>query len=159
MHNWTCIWYYYRTKRNFERKYGKGNDNELFLFHGTTPDLVEIILKHNLDPRLAGKNGSLLGKGTYFAMNAKYSNDYAEKDDTGHRYLFLARVLTGTRCLGNHTYLKPPLVNPDNPRGATFDSCVDKLKCPSIYCIFHNSQFYVEYLIKYMWNIYQARWN
>lgn len=103
-----------------------------------------------MDPRLAGKNGSLLGKGTYFAVNAKYSNDYAEKDDNGYRYLFLARVLTGTRCRGKSTYLRPPLVNPSNPRDATFDSCVDKVNCPSIYCIFHNSQFYVEYLIRYM---------
>lgn len=144
------FWYIHRTKRKFERQYGKGNDNELFLFHGTTSELAQIIVKQNLDPRLAGKNGSLLGKGTYFAVNAKYSHDYTEYDSNYHRYMFLARVLTGKRCKGSQKYLRPPLVNPQNPRGATFDSCVENESDPSIYCIFHNSQFYVEYLIEYM---------
>ena len=44
--------------------------NEKKLFHGTTPDVVEAICKHNFDWRVHGKNKTSFGEGSYFARDA-----------------------------------------------------------------------------------------
>ena len=50
--------------------------NEYYFFHATKPELVEIICKQGLDPRIAKVNGRL-GTGVYGAEDACKSHDYA----------------------------------------------------------------------------------
>ena len=131
-----------------EDTYGKGCINERSLFHGTTPSSLDVISDQNLDPRLAGnRTGTILGKGTYFAVNASYSDGYAKPDDAGHKYMFLCKVLAGNSCQGKHDYTRPP---PQFEGGPLFDSCYNNELDPSIYCIYHDSQYYPEYLIDYI---------
>lgn len=138
-----------RKKRKLEGQYGNSNINERTLFHGTTPDLAKVIEHQNLDPRLSGTNGTLYGKGTYFAVESSYSDSYAEKDDDGHKFMFMVDVLTGRYCKGDESYKRPPPIDTSNPYSPLYDSCVDDINNPSIYCIFHDSQFCINYLIEY----------
>ena len=141
---------YYLKRRKMEHDYGHGCANELSLFHGTVPDKLDVIAEQNLDPRLAGgRVGAIFGKGTYFAIDAKYSDLYAQANDKGHKFMFLVKVLAGKTCVGNQDYLRPPQVDPSNSTSPLYDSCVDNVKSPRIYCIFHDTQYYPEHLIEY----------
>lgn len=133
-----------------QKQNGIDYENEFSLFHGTTPDLARIIENQNLDPRLSGKNGTLYGKGTYFAVAAQYSDRFAESNEEGLKFMFMARVLTGKVCQGDPVYRRPPQIDQSNPSSPLYYSCVDKIHNPAIYCIFHDSQFYIDYLIEYI---------
>jgi poly [ADP-ribose] polymerase 10/14/15 len=94
------------------------------------------------------------GKGAYFAVQSAYSdnNRYAQPDVNDVKRMLLNRVLVGVHCLGNSSVE----VLPQRP-GVTFNNfpvCYDSAadsngKTPSIYVIFHDTQAYPEYLIKY----------
>lgn len=143
------IYNFCRKKQQLEDQYGHGRSNELILFHGTTPDLASVIEMQNLDPRLSGRNATVYGKGTYFAVDANYSDDFTEEDDDGHKYMFMATVLAGKFCKGHTSFTRPPHMGTSN-QSPLYDSCVNDISNPSIYCIFHDSQFCIKYLIEYM---------
>lgn len=64
--------------------------------------------------------------------------------------MFMAKVLTGKFCAGDETYKRPPPINPSDRLSPLYDSCVDNINNPSIYCIFHDSQICIDYLVEYM---------
>ena len=128
-----------------ERAGRSRNVTELLLFHGTDSlDTVRGIAINNFDHRLSGKNATMYGEGVYFAKNAKYSHAYTKPPD---RFMFLARVLVGEFTKGERSYKRPPA----KPGAAheLYDSCVDKVTCPSIYVVFDTKQYYPEFLIQY----------
>jgi hypothetical protein len=63
--------------------------------------------------------------------------------------MFLARVLVGDYTTGKNMFRKPPPVDPSQPFGRCYDSCVNDPSNPSIFVIFNNSQCYPEYIIEY----------
>lgn len=137
------------TKRTMERKYGLGAANELALFHGTSFKCVEAIQHQNIDPLLAGENvGTIWGKGAYFAIDAKISDNYASSDDDGYRYMFMARVLTGQIAQGARDLKRPPPLDSTMPN-ALADAVVDDMNNPRVYVVFRNQQIYPEFLIQY----------
>ena len=86
---------------------------------------------------------SLYGEGVYFAKDAAYSaRDRYSKQDTesGHKYMYLARVLVGKYTKGDKGIKKPP---------ATFDSVVNDVDDPGIFVVFYDGQAYPEYLITF----------
>lgn len=145
-----ALWDAYNVhKKNFERKYGLGCAQELSLFHGTPAVAVNPIQLQNIDPLLAGNNvGAIWGKGAYFATDAKTSDNYAQANDDGHRFMFMARVLVGRYGQGAQGMQRPPLVGGANSM-ELFDSVVDNLDHPRIYVVFRNQQIYPEFLIQY----------
>lgn len=131
-----------------ESRLGKGCANELDLYHGTKPELVDIICDQSLDPRLAGDNvGVLFGQGTYFATEAKYSDGYAEPNDKHHKFIFQCRVLAGKWTYGDPKYRRPPEIA--GSRRDLYDCCVDNVDKPKIFCLFDINQYYPEYVIEY----------
>lgn len=131
-----------------EKLYGIGCSNELTLFHGTQSDKVDLIINQGLDFRLSGnRTGTLFGKGAYFALEAKYSDNYAVSDSDGLKVMLVFDVLAGKYCVGSSSFTRPPN-DPDNPE-RLLDSCVNDMKKPTIYCLFDNHQYYLKYLIKY----------
>lgn len=142
----------YKRKRQEMREQLKPRSEKL-LFHGTTSDVVDAICTRNFDHRVCGKNGTKYGQGSYFAVDASYSNNYSnnysktEGDET--RYMFLAKVLTGEFIRGKKDFRRPPLKDPSNLAGDLYDSCVDDENQPKIFVIFDNEQCYPSYLIKY----------
>jgi len=114
--------------------------NEQILYHGTKSDMVNSIAREGFDWRLAGSStGTLYGRGSYFAKFSKYAHDYAKPDSKGIRCMFVAKVLVGTSRLGTLTMKKP------DPQ----ESSVDNVDNPQIFVVYHLSQAYPAYLIKY----------
>ncbi len=119
---------------------------ERVLFHGTGSDEVaEKILHRGVDFRFYGANQTLYGKGSYFALKARYSHGYTTPR---LRRMFVCRVLCGRSAVGDNSYCCPP-VRSKQPND-TFDSCVDRIADPEMYIIFDNCQCYVEYAIEYV---------
>ena len=73
----------------------RGDANEKYLYHGTSPDTVNHICAQNFDFRMSGKNATKYGKGSYFATTASYSHGYTSKDSDGNFSMFVAQVLVG----------------------------------------------------------------
>ena len=92
--------------------------------------------------------GAIYGRGSYFALDAKYSHNYSE-EKSGLRVMFVARVLVGDFTLGNSNLQVPPPKDASDPYGRTYDSTVDNMVAPSIFVTYDMGQSYPAYLIKY----------
>ena len=140
---------FFRKRENMETKV-RANILERELFHGTDPSDVDKICKQNFDWRICGKNASVYGAGSYFAVNASYSNKYARRNVSGSRYsMFLAKVLVGSYVRGDKSYRRPPPKNPSNPTSDLYDSCVNNKLKPEIFVVFDIDQCYPSYVIEY----------
>ncbi|NXO66680.1 PAR12 polymerase, partial [Phainopepla nitens] len=120
--------------------------NERLLFHGTSPSHVSAICEQNFDWRLCGTNGTLFGKGSYFARDASYSHEYCSSR-RGRYSMFVAQVLVGDFVRGCPEYCRPPPRNKNSNR--LYDSCVDDPTDPSIFVIFEKQQIYPAYILEY----------
>ncbi|KAF7698932.1 protein mono-ADP-ribosyltransferase PARP12 [Silurus meridionalis] len=119
--------------------------DEQYLFHGTDKSLIEAICEQNFDWRVCGVHGSLYGKGSYFARDAKYSDRFAKSKD-GTKVMFVALVLVGEYTKGSSSFLRPPQ---KTKNAGFYDSCVDNTSNPAIFVIFEKYQIYPEYIIEY----------
>ena len=145
-------WLYLSRKKENMVEVANGDQrkvNEKRLFHGTSPSSVEAICKENFDLRLNGKNGTLYGQGSYFAVNASFSHRYVKEDGSKSRFMFLAKVLAGSYTEGESSYRIPPPKQPSNTTSDLYDSCVDNESNPTIFVVFEKSQVYPEYIIQY----------
>ncbi|KAK2899907.1 hypothetical protein Q8A73_013036 [Channa argus] len=122
-------------RRAYEALKKQISDKNL-LYHGTTQDNCDSIMKTGFNRSFAGQNATACGHGTYFAVNASYS------------LMFVARVLTGSYTVGQSTMKVPPPHNDQQPHDR-YDSLVDKIDNPSMYVVFHDSQAYPDYLITF----------
>ncbi|KAJ8311166.1 hypothetical protein KUTeg_011283 [Tegillarca granosa] len=127
-----------RKKLRMEKQNKADGVNELQLFHGTCAENVDPISRTNFDWRLYGSAvGSIYGKGSYFAADAKYPDSgYAQKDK--------ALNGSGKFTAGESDLRRPPPIDPASSKGRLYDSTVDNPNSPRIYCIFDNSQYYPE---------------
>ncbi|XP_035689040.1 zinc finger CCCH-type antiviral protein 1-like isoform X2 [Branchiostoma floridae] len=141
-------------QKSMESRYGRRTHygsplDERKLFHGTDPDIIKGICHQNFDFRLSGKNATVYGKGSYFAKNADYSHAYSRASSDGTRYMFLANVLVGKYTRGEQNIPRPPPIDPSDPYGDLYDSCVNNEANPTIFVVFKDDQCYPAYLIKY----------
>ncbi|KAL4225843.1 polymerase member 15 [Mactra antiquata] len=145
------LWEHYSLKkREMEQTLGAGGANEMHLYHGTKPELVDLIACDNFDFRMAGeRTGALYGDGAYFASTSKYSDLYASTNDRGFKVMFVAKVLVGKTCLGRSGLKKPPAIDENNPRKGYYDAVVNNILNPTIYCVFDRNQYYPEYIVEY----------
>ncbi|KAM6090739.1 protein mono-ADP-ribosyltransferase PARP12-like isoform 2-T2 [Theristicus caerulescens] len=143
------LWELYQwQKEQMQKSNGGKAADERWLFHGTSKKYADAICQQNFDWRICGVHGTVYGKGSYFARDASYSDNYCE--DLDSKTMFLARVLVGEFTLGSSSYVRPPLKDNQN----FYDSCVNSSSNPSIFVIFEKHQIYPEYLIEY---IHQAK--
>ncbi|XP_039616693.1 protein mono-ADP-ribosyltransferase PARP11-like isoform X2 [Polypterus senegalus] len=153
---WDC---FYRKKRQMCNLKRAIDIEEMKLFHGTSLNNLKDICMLNFDPRLHGSNqGTVYGKGTYFARHAIYATKFCKQNTQLHvlsphggwyqpRIVFLARVLVGEYTTGREVYKRPP--QKESTTRILYDSCVDDIKYPNIYVIFDSSQMYPEYVIAF----------
>ncbi|KAI6079861.1 Poly [ADP-ribose] polymerase 12 [Aix galericulata] len=139
------LWELYQWQKEKMQKSNGGKTDERFLFHGTSKKHIDAICQQNFDWRICGLHGTVYGKGSYFARDASYSDNYC-REDSSPKTMFLARVLVGEFTLGNSSYVIPPLKDGQN----FYDSCVNNFSNPSIFVIFEKQQIYPEYLIEYV---------
>uniref|UniRef100_A0A3P8PQE7 Poly [ADP-ribose] polymerase n=1 Tax=Astatotilapia calliptera TaxID=8154 RepID=A0A3P8PQE7_ASTCA len=128
----------------------EGGAGEKLLYHGTTQDNCDSIMKTGFNRRFAGQNATSYGRGTYFAVNANYSAHptYSKPAADGSQLMFVARVLTGVCTHGRHDMKVPPPRNHQQPHDR-YDSVVDRIDNPSMYVVFHDNQAYPDYLITF----------
>uniref|UniRef100_A0A8C8AI52 Poly(ADP-ribose) polymerase family member 12 n=1 Tax=Otus sunia TaxID=257818 RepID=A0A8C8AI52_9STRI len=140
------LWEMYQwQKEQMQKSNGGKAADERFLFHGTSKNYIDAICQQNFDWRICGLHGTVYGRGSYFARDASYSDNYC-REDSHTKTMFLARVLVGEFTLGSSSYVRPPLK--DNQK--FYDSCVNNSSNPSIFVIFERHQIYPEYLIEYI---------
>lgn len=135
-------------KRDMEQRNGKQVENERSLWHGTVKESITNICTGGFNRSYCGKNAFVYGKGVYFARDFSYSaqSQYSKPDDTGTKYIFMCKVLTGTFNVGNDKVIEPEM-----KPGTDFrhDSTVNDLNDPSIFVIFKDAQAYPEYLVAF----------
>ncbi|XP_023372080.1 poly [ADP-ribose] polymerase 15 [Otolemur garnettii] len=144
------LWQSYQLKKkHMENKNGHTN-NERLLFHGTDAASVPLINQHGFNRSLAGKRATAYGKGTYFAVDARYSAQdmYSTPDSSGRKHMYLVRVLTGDYTNGKAELVTPPPKNHFNPTDL-FDSVTDDIHYPQMFVVFSDNQAYPEYLITF----------
>ncbi|CAN2389077.1 positive regulation of interleukin-4-mediated signaling pathway [Pristimantis euphronides] len=141
----------YKIKmQSIDTKNGTRN-NERQLFHGTDGNTVQSVNSNGFNRSYSGLNvGSVLGNGTYFAVDANYSahDQYSRPDAKGLKYMYLARVLTGVFCAGKKGLIAPPPKNPSNSTDL-YDSVTNDEAKPTVFVIFNDVQAYPEYLITF----------
>lgn len=139
------LWELYQWQKEQMQKSNGGKTDERFLFHGTSKKHIDAICHQNFDWRICGLNGTVYGKGSYFARDASYSDAYC-REGSCSKTMFQARVLVGEFTVGRSSYVRPPLKDNQN----FYDSCVNSSSNPSIFVIFEKQQVYPEYLIEYL---------
>ena len=118
------------------------------LFHGT-PVIDKIVNPENVGflPSMFGARvGAIYGKGTYFARDAKYSDDYAHVLPSGEKQLIVADVALGTWTQGAKDKDCPEL---PGGSGKRYNSMVDNTTRPSIFVVQLSPQAYPAYVITY----------
>uniref|UniRef100_A0A8B9PA28 Poly [ADP-ribose] polymerase n=1 Tax=Apteryx owenii TaxID=8824 RepID=A0A8B9PA28_APTOW len=144
------LWQTYQIKKSSLDVKNKNENNEKLLFHGTGSSSLSTINYNGFNRGFAGRNGAMIGNGTYFAVEANYSaqDTYSRPDTNGKKYMYLARVLTGQYCAGSVGLITPPPKNPADPTDL-YDSVVDNVNLPRMFVIFNDIQAYPEYLITF----------
>ncbi|XP_048358120.1 protein mono-ADP-ribosyltransferase PARP12-like [Sphaerodactylus townsendi] len=152
-----ALWEVFQWQKEQMKKANGGKDvDERMLFHGTAANHVDAICQQNFDWRICGVHGTAYGKGSYFARDASYSDNYCGHNSTVKtmflalsisKTMFLSRVLVGEFTNGSSHYLRPPAKEGKNT--LFYDSCVNNIHNPSIFVIFEKHQIYPEYLIEY----------
>nr|XP_060634103.1 zinc finger CCCH-type antiviral protein 1-like [Anolis sagrei ordinatus] len=141
------LWEIFQWQKDQMKKKNGGQDvDERLLFHGTNTNNIKAICNDNFDWRICGTNGTVFGKGSYFARDARYSHNYCQRDEK-IKVMFVAQVLVGNFILGNANYSRPPAKSIGLLQ--YYDSCVDKMMDPSIFVIFEKHQIYPAYMIYY----------
>ena len=133
----------------------KGQVMEMKLFHGTKNTRPKEIFKseQGFDPRYSSQG--MWGTGAYFAVNAKYSDDYSHISGS-FKQMILARVLTGDtyHCAPDSSLKMPPLKPCLKVQGAfeneRYDSVSGHTMGSDIFVIYDNEKAYPAYLITYM---------
>ena len=110
-------------------------NSEKQLFHGTSESAVGSIINYGFDPTM--NKTSAYGYGTYFAVDAKYSNNYMRSSNE-ITFMFLANVLIGKLATRQ-------------PRSETFtwDNNVDNLLNPTIYTTPYHGGAYPRYVVAF----------
>uniref|UniRef100_W5MPP2 Poly [ADP-ribose] polymerase n=1 Tax=Lepisosteus oculatus TaxID=7918 RepID=W5MPP2_LEPOC len=121
---------------------------ERTLYHGTNETSVKEISIHGFNRSFCGKNATVYGQGVYFAVDSALSvqDQYSPPNADGHKFVFVAKVLTGDYTKGRHEMKTAPLKeNTEMP--LRYHSVVDTMDSPSLFVIFNDTQAYPEYLI------------
>ena len=126
--------------------------NEVFLFHGTDPQLAKVIAKHRFDERMANLSG-LYGGGSYFAENSCKSNQYARTPTAaGEHAIMYCRVAMGD-AFRTSSQLKNRRRAPDKPGGGggTFDSVLASggAQVHREFIVYDRNQVYPEFIVYY----------
>ncbi len=147
---WLWDRYSFAKQRMSERN--AGIVNEQMLFHGTRETPPEKIYnsEQGFDFRFSTKG--MWGTGTYFAINASYSQSYSYSTIQG-KQMILASVLTGEtyRCPPDGSLKKPPI----KPRkhgsfeDELFDSVSGQTKGSDVFIIYDHEKAYPYYLITF----------
>ena len=146
------LWEKYALESNIMLKRNSGEINEKGLFHGTrTIDPLTVVQSEKgVDFRYSNEDRNLWGKGSYFAVNASYSDKYSYCCENDDKQMLLVRVLTGKsyECEEpRRDFIKPPLLNPVSSK--SYDTVTSSTGGSQIYVVYEHDKSYPAYLITY----------
>jgi hypothetical protein len=128
--------------------------NEKFMWHGTKPELLNIIEENGFDERMGSLDG-MFGAGVYFAEMCSKSDQYCTPRRGHYFYFFLSRVMLGVP-FGTQSAMvqKPPLRRPPlmaGAQGRPHDSIVYTPHGNHYreFIVYDKAQTYPEFLVEY----------
>ncbi|KAI4905419.1 hypothetical protein NFI96_026315, partial [Prochilodus magdalenae] len=138
----------YRLKKASMEQSTSHLEVERTLFHGTSETSVKEICIQGFNRSFCGKNATVYGQGVYFAVESalSVSDTYSPPNADGHKFIFMAKVLTGDFTVGKHEMKTAPLKDSSGVP-VRYHSVVDKLDSPTLFVIFNDTQAYPQYLI------------
>ncbi|XP_072531780.1 protein mono-ADP-ribosyltransferase PARP10 [Salminus brasiliensis] len=138
----------YRLKKASVEQSSSHPQVEHILFHGTSETSVREICVHGFNRSFCGKNATVYGQGVYFAVESalSVSDTYSPPNADGHKFIFVAKVLTGDFTVGKHDMRAAPLKD-GSGIAVRYHSVVDKINSPTLFVIFNDTQAYPQYLI------------
>jgi len=128
--------------------------NEVYLWHGTRPELVPTIREWGFDERVCSLDG-LHGGGLYFASESCKAGQYTPARD-GRRYLLYTRVILGVPfyTTGRSKGQRRPPAHPER-KGKLYDSLVANVRVANggkqihrEFVIYDRRQAYAEYEVE-----------
>ena len=153
---WLWDRYTFAKQRMVEKNGGEVNEKELF--HGTRETLPEKIYRseQGFDFRYSAMGS--WGSGTYFAVNASYSHNYAFKKTEGGQVVYqmlLAHVLTGMSysCPPNPTLRRPPVRQSGPFEDQLYDSVQGNTGSSDVYVVYDHEKAYPAYVLTYKYNM------
>ena len=119
-----------------------GDAEYKYLFHGTTAETAQKIIANGFNRSYCGRNGTVFGKGVYFARDISYSLQptYSPAAADGKKVVIVARVLVGNMMVGNGAIVEP---------APGYDSTVNCLNDPTIFVVYKDYQALPEYLLTF----------
>ncbi|XP_051728439.1 protein mono-ADP-ribosyltransferase PARP10 isoform X2 [Ctenopharyngodon idella] len=138
----------YRLKKASIEQSSSEPQVERTLYHGTSETSVKEICIHGFNRSFCGKNATVYGQGVYFAVNAtlSVSDTYSPPNADGHKFIFVAKVLTGEFTVGKHEMKTAPLKE-NSAIPFRYHSVTDHINSPTLFVIFNDTQAYPQYLI------------
>uniref|UniRef100_A0A8B9RIX1 Poly [ADP-ribose] polymerase n=1 Tax=Astyanax mexicanus TaxID=7994 RepID=A0A8B9RIX1_ASTMX len=138
----------YRLKKASVEQSSTQPQVERTLFHGTSETSVKEICVHGFNRSFCGKNATVYGQGVYFAVESalSVSDTYSPQNADGHKFIFVAKVLTGDYTVGRHEMKAAP-PKEGSEIAARYHSVTDKIDSPTLFVIFNDTQAFPQYLI------------
>ena len=150
------LWDHYSFEKKQMSKKNRGCVNEKHLFHGTRTTPPEKVFKSEkgVDFRFS-KAAGLWGEGSYFAVNASYSDNYAHPlASSTTKQMLICKVLTG-ECYNAETKTDRSLRQPPTkPSSGSFeeeryDSVKGHTNGSYVYIVYDHGKVYPAYLVTY----------
>lgn len=123
-----------------------GERTERHLWHGTSAESVQNITLNGFNRAYCGRHGMKYGQGSYFSATAAYSVRFCDRRRV-RRLMFLAKVIVGKYTRGSPDMVEAP--HKDNDCLSRYDSTVDDVDAPNIFCVFRDFQAIPLYLVEF----------
>ena len=151
------LWERYCFAKNRMSMANKGCINEEHLFHGTREIPPEKVIKSEKGIDFRYSRQGLWGEGSYFAVNASYSDNYSHSlPGTQGKQMLICKVLTGECCnYGSQkdSSLRQPPMKSSSGTGAFEEERYDSVKGYTngsyVYVVYDHEKVYPAYIITY----------
>ena len=150
------LWERYSFAKNRLSQTNKGNVNEKHLFHGTRDTPPEKVFKSEKGVDFRFSRAGMWGTGSYFAVNASYSDVYAYTAVGIEKKMFIiCKVLTGESYnakTSDNSLRQPPLkpvATHESFEEERYDSVKGHTNGSDIYIVYDHEKVYPAYLVTY----------
>ena len=151
------LWERYSFAKKRMSKTNREHVNEMHLFHGTRDTPPEKVFRSEKGVDFRFSREGLWGTGSYFAVNASYSDAYAYVPPGGNneKQMFICKVLTGESYKAEHSdsSLRQPPPKPFPTHGSfeeeRYDSVKGYTRQSYVYVVYDHEKVYPAFLVTY----------
>ena len=149
------LWDHYSFAKKQMSKKNRGCVNEKHLFHGTRTTPPEKVFKSEKGIDFRFSRAGLWGEGSYFAVNASYSDNYAHTlPSSTTKQMLVCKVLTGVSYNAETNTDQSLRQPPTKPSSGSFeeeryDSVKGHANGSYVYILYDHGKVYPAYLVTY----------